>query len=349
MEVSNNNSSSHGATTTRTTRFGFSFLDATRESLQQALGDDIPLDTAEGMALSRDIQKTRAQLGLDDTIGCSPKHYRRDRDVADPHSLWRLYLQHVVPVTVTKHNRSRVFVQSTGGLRYDLFEGQASRDDLIAVSPFNDTIYKVCEGLKGTELYSILNILNDEGFSVVPSLPAFLSTADLVEPPGALFLEDANRRFDLFGIDFDVSTVVAAAKRVRPNHPCQPVEMCEDGDDHNDISGGTSVCVNSNRMWTSYVAQDTSCSSCTINHCLHNATTPAQTASSPVMVARERKLSRNAGSHFYYLLPYVLVVAGVYRTLRRRHSDGGQSSLVPSESVTIAFTNGHSYSSIQDF
>jgi len=295
-----------------TTHFRHTFLNATRESLQQALGDNVPLDTTEGLLLSREIQATRASLGLDDIIGCSPRHYYRDRHVEDEASLWRLYLDRVVPSTIT-YNSSRVFVQSTGAMRYDLFEGEISRDDLIAVSPFNDTIFQVCAGLKGSEMDAILNLLNDEGFSVVPSLPPFLSTADLFADRHAM-LTDAEQRFDLFGISFDVTKVVNVAKRINPENPCHPVELCTPL-----MANTRPFCINSIELWLDYVAQDTSCASCTIDHCIRHSTSSGQ----QITTLRMRHLMpTDLMASFLYYLPILLIVfTALFRTLRCRRDE----------------------------
>jgi len=180
-----------------------------------------------------------------------------------------------------------------------------------------------------------LNILNDEGFSVVPSLPPFLSTA---------FLKEKKDLFDLFGIDFDLSKVTAAAKRVRPTDPCRPVELCDTG-------GGTTFCVNSNELWLRYVAQDTTCSSCTINHCIRDNNDNAEEtgASLPAeAVVRERQLSRMgyAGSFFYLpLLVYATILS--YRAFRRRRLERQKlGSSNGADRLRIAASASSNYNSI---
>lgn len=290
-----------------TTHFRHTFLDATRVSLQRALGDNLPLDTVEGQLLSREIRATRASLGLNDIIGCSPRHYYRDKNVEDEDSLWRLYLDHVVPSTITQHNSSRVFVQSTGAMRYDLFEGETSRDDLIAVSPFNDTIFQVCAGLKGSEVGAILDLLNDEGFSVVPSLPPFLSTADLAADR-KLLLRDADQRFDLFGISFDVTKVVNVAKRLVLENQCHPVELCTPL-----AANPQPFCINSIELWLDYVSQDTSCTFCTIDQCIRHSKSSEQ---------KHTALRRNltpaglSASVLYHLPILLFILFAFFRTSR---------------------------------
>lgn len=278
--------------------FQHEFVNATRHDLQRVLGDPytMPLDTSAGIALSTEIQATRTALGLPQVLGCAPQHYYlnqgigMDNDHNHSSSLWRFYLDHVVPVTIADHNddddklRRRVFVQSTGGLRYDLFEGQTTLDDLIAVSPYNDTVVQICTGLQGSELDALLNLLNDEGFSVVPSLPPFLSTADLSSSssfPGRTMLlrgGDAHRpRFDLLGIDFDVTKVVSTAHRIHPDLECHPVPFCKARDGQQQPP--RSDCrVTSLDLWIDYVTQDTTCTSCTPTHCIHRSNTSASAA-----------------------------------------------------------------------
>lgn len=215
-------------TTSQSVSFRYAFLDATRESLIAALGmrPSDHFDTAEGLALTKLIQTTRQDLQLDDVVGCNPIHYFLDRDIADSHSLWRLYLGSVVPAALTdRANRNHtVFVQSTGGLRYDLWPGYIHRDDLIAVSPFDDTVCSICQGLTSDSVRSILRELNRNNLPTTRKLPLFASTLDVVATidatADAMRNDNITQLFDLFGIEFDFPAIAMAAKRV--GQSCSP-------------------------------------------------------------------------------------------------------------------------------
>ena len=344
--------------------FQHEFINATRHDLQRVLGPHIPLDTNAGMALSTEIQATRTALGLPQVLGCAPQHYYLNQGIgimddnqhnSSSSSLWRFYLEHVVPVTIADHNdvddddqlqpNSRVFVQSTGGLRYDLFEGQTSLDDLIAVSPFNDTVVQICTWLHGSELDALLNLLNDEGFSVVPSLPPFLSTADLSSsssssPGRTMLLRGADaqeQRFDLLGIDFDVAKVVTTAHRIHPDLACHPVPFCKERDAQKQQQPRSDCRITSLDLWINYVTQDTSCSSCTLTHCIHRS----KTTTSPIMTKRSLLPTEHRFLLYAYFPVLIIAFAASYYYERSRKLRTKRNTTTPpliSDSATLIIT-----------
>ena len=182
----------HGHPTEITTareQFSHVFLDTNRQYLSHLIGNTSGMaTTSEGKALQQQIHQTQESLGLLETIGCSPQQYHlygameehynghRRENLSSSSSLWNLYMYHVVPNTILSHwefassvtteiqstkSPSVIFVQGTGALRYDLFAGKVVLDDIIAVCPFNDTIYQVTttdQPLMGKELLEALNM-----------------------------------------------------------------------------------------------------------------------------------------------------------------------------------------------
>jgi hypothetical protein len=115
------------------------------------------LSTIEGLRLTDKIHTTQDSLGLLKTVGCSPDIYSLRKGIKEPLSLWGLYIEHVLPQVLLQRPH-QVFVQGTGTLRYDLMNGTIVVDDVIAVCPFNDTIYKIAGNLRGRDLLNALNI-----------------------------------------------------------------------------------------------------------------------------------------------------------------------------------------------
>jgi hypothetical protein len=142
-----------------TTLFQHAFLDANKQSLALALGLDNAADLSvpEGSRLTSFIHESQRALHLGTILGCSPSTFKLDALPNDPNSLWGLYLNHVVPSQLFKGSSSHIFVQRTGALRYSLFEGQVTMDDVIAVCPFNDTIYQVAEKVRGSVLLQVFS------------------------------------------------------------------------------------------------------------------------------------------------------------------------------------------------
>lgn len=137
--------------TNATTQFQHVFLDANIDALKATLGVD-DLTTASGSALSSLIKETRQDLGLNDVIACSPQHYYLEHNLDEKDSLLGLYLSDVVLRSWFAYNMSRVLIQATGSFRYDLFEGNVTLDDAIAVAPFTDAIYQVSQLTSGSDI-----------------------------------------------------------------------------------------------------------------------------------------------------------------------------------------------------
>jgi len=142
------------------TFFQHVFLDANRDILKDTLGMD-DMTTSSGSALSSLIEETRQDLGLNEIVGCSLQHYYLEHGLDKPDSLWGFYLTSVVLKNYFRYNQSKVLIQSTGSLRYDLFDGNVTKDDVIAVSPFTDDIYKVSQLTLGADIIQAFGIPNE--------------------------------------------------------------------------------------------------------------------------------------------------------------------------------------------
>ena len=210
--------------------FGFRYLDMTRRTLISAAGmsaHTASFDTKGGLALSARIAATRAAFGLPRVLGCASTLYRVGAPLDDPASLWALYMDHVTPATLftPPRNGSQWFVASTGGLRYDLYQGNITVDDVDMVLPFRDTLWLI-QGVRGDYLTAALTKLNSYGTpedearggrrarplrAAASRLPAYLATS--VAP-----LADGRYYDAIFG-EFDVSAVTAAVKAEWPEAP----------------------------------------------------------------------------------------------------------------------------------
>ena len=163
--------------------FRHRFWNANRKSLHEILSTeqqdsssssdfDRDFGTPEGRSLTLAIHNTQSELGLDEVLGCSPHTYgifahpkessriTTTNSNNDP-SLFDLYLHQMLPNQLLapmyrfdKHSGEPVFVSGTSVLRYSLFEGPVTVNDVIAIEPFNNTIHEVMafdEELAGSE------------------------------------------------------------------------------------------------------------------------------------------------------------------------------------------------------
>ena len=144
------------------------FFDTSTAILSQTLGggggDDSEshgmVKTLEGQELSRFINETIVSLALDHVVGCSRMtFFLHDTSLTDPNSLWGLWMNQIIPSTLLDFNTTKVFIQSTGALKDNLWIGKITTDDLIHVSPYNDPIYLVAQRISGADIDSVLQRL----------------------------------------------------------------------------------------------------------------------------------------------------------------------------------------------
>ena len=146
------------------TTFDHQFLYMTRKTLADAAGLKVStLDTANGKALSSRIAGVNAAFGLSKVLGCAARTYTTHAEYGSADSLWSLYMDAVAPSTifVPSRNTSQWFITSTGALRYDLYKGNVSVDDVDMALPFADPLY-VVQRVHGTELLKALASLNND-------------------------------------------------------------------------------------------------------------------------------------------------------------------------------------------
>lgn len=178
------------------------------------LDDPALLATPAGSALSSDISRAASSLGLDRQLGCSPIKYLTYAPLNTADSLWGLYLYNVTATQALGGNSSRVVVESTGSLRYDLYAGRVTVNDLWTMTPFADQFWRVsAAGVSGEDLASISRELNAHGalsstrgpqehMRAVSggSVPAYASTSEPL--PGKVY--------ELWTLSFDLPAVVRA-------------------------------------------------------------------------------------------------------------------------------------------
>jgi len=153
----------------RTDYFKHTFIDAGVDVLKGTLGVET-LYTEDGEELSRFIKRTQKELGLDDKVGCVQGSYYVNRSMEEPDSLWKFFADNVVPAYFGERD---VVLLPSGNWRYDLLGGDLVIDDLIAVSPFNESFVSF-QGVDA-EIVGIVNrTMNQEPKGNLPMLPAYL-------------------------------------------------------------------------------------------------------------------------------------------------------------------------------
>lgn len=169
-----------------------------------------------GAALTSFIHETQEDLGLLNVLGCAPETYYLGNGLDEPQSLWALYLSKVIEKHFFQYETSFIFVQGTGAFRYSLFQGNVTVDDVIAVSPFNDTVYMVAERISGSHLLEILGLVNQT--DAESKLPPY-AVAGTIEP---------QYFYDFFTVSFELAYFQDAVYNVTGSH-FAPVQQYRDG------------------------------------------------------------------------------------------------------------------------
>jgi 2',3'-cyclic-nucleotide 2'-phosphodiesterase (5'-nucleotidase family) len=184
--------------------FTHHFLDANQETLRAVLQVD-SIDTPKGVALSQFIATVRDEMGLNQEMGCVNQSYYTTSALNDSSSLWGFFIKVVIPhVLPGKH----ALMLDKGDLRYDLLKGRVRLDDIIAVSPFNDTLYywKDVPGSVILQLNESMNVQQDSSF--LPLLPSYILAPSEAIVPSNLY--------ELLTSEFEIPSIREALVAIFP-------------------------------------------------------------------------------------------------------------------------------------
>lgn len=134
------------------------FIDANVDTFKAVLGfqSGDRFVTAEGAALKERIDQVGRSMGLSQVLGCAPETYKHSVGFGQSNSLMRLFMREVVVRTLFLQNTSKVFVQNIGSLRYDLFEGRVTKNDIVTMTPFGDNFWILGDRVPGSLISSVL-------------------------------------------------------------------------------------------------------------------------------------------------------------------------------------------------
>lgn len=168
------------------------FIDANMKTFRDVSGL-ADFSTEAGRALSQDIAETRARMGLSQRIGCASVTYKLTAALDQPDALWKVFLDGVISETLFGGDEKKVFAGSTGSARYDLYEGNVTKDDIVTMMPFADSFFLLKRDLPGATLARALAELNA---GKTYALPEYVSTRF-----------DEASTYDVYGGSFDTGTV----------------------------------------------------------------------------------------------------------------------------------------------
>jgi 2',3'-cyclic-nucleotide 2'-phosphodiesterase (5'-nucleotidase family)/Sec-independent protein translocase protein TatA len=206
------------------------FLNASKLALRETLGVS-SLETEDGLELSKFINRVQTEMGLKEMVGCSPQSYYLNLGLHQPDSLWRLFRDGVVPRVFSARHPKAVLFLGKGGLRYDVFAGSVAVDEVIAVSPFNETMH-VWKDLPGPVIAKLNQTLNfipattdgTTGSSTMqnrsihrelPELPEYI----LAPAKQPFIVNNINITYDLIIDQFEAKFVQEELNKIYPDAP----------------------------------------------------------------------------------------------------------------------------------
>lgn len=202
--------------TSVTDLFKHVFMDANKQVLKDTLGAS-QLDTKNGKELSSFIEKAQSKMGLLVEVGCAPHDFILNTPLDDPDSLWGLYRDEVVPKMFFdrgqdgKEGPGSVMFLKNDSWRYDLFsKSKLLVDDIMAVAPFNDTIFYMGE-IPGKYILELNATMNNPYYN---GLPNYILIGSII---------DEERPYKLFTHDFQVPEVKAAMEKIIKPDKLNPV------------------------------------------------------------------------------------------------------------------------------
>ena len=189
------------------------YLDANKDRLAEAVGTHEK--TADGNSLTDFIHQQQHDMGLDRVLGCSNQTYRLMGRMNETDSLYRFFMEHVYPFGLG-YNKSKLYIEPTGTLRYNLMQGYITLDDVIAVNPFEDPIFLAAPMVKGSDI-----------ITAFPQKPRGLwQFPDYVWSGNGI---DPNHWYDVYTSDFPLKAVRHKLARVtdRVFDPAIPLEQTD--------------------------------------------------------------------------------------------------------------------------
>jgi 2',3'-cyclic-nucleotide 2'-phosphodiesterase (5'-nucleotidase family) len=224
--------------------FRHEFIDANIKVMKNVLGvpDTDTFVTPNGRELTEMIKVSQEATGLFVEMGCSPKTYYLSNGLDKEDSLWGFYADTVIreqlfSERVRGFSTQKLFIQNPGGFRYNLFQGIVNVNDLVSMSPYNDTIYKIGTGIKGSEFIETFgdpNVVSAKDHNSFHSELPSMIVSGIVEK---------NKLYEVYSVDFDQEYVATQLQNTTGRF-FFPTPM--DG-------------ITTNTLWNDYMEENWSC------------------------------------------------------------------------------------------
>lgn len=127
--------------------------------------DESSFPTEKGVEVSKMITEARSALNLDQVYGCAPRDLWMSR-VPYPHpdSIYTWLEAEVLATSLqddSRHGVPAVAILNTGGIRFDIFKGQFTRDSAFIISPFINN-FRYVKDVPYEKVQLIMEVLNKQ-------------------------------------------------------------------------------------------------------------------------------------------------------------------------------------------
>ncbi|CAN6605938.1 hypothetical protein TRVA0_003S00782 [Trichomonascus vanleenenianus] len=188
-----------------------SFAHHSNTSLSGEPGE-VPFDTEYGIHVTKRIQQFRELLNISTPLAYIPKTYYMQRaPYPGDSNVYSLLEDKVLPTLsgmVHRDHRPRMVTLNTGSIRYDLIEGEFTRDSEYILNPFpNKWLYiKDIPRVKAEKIIALLNKLS----YILPQIPEQGATIFLNEsdPQAALSMDKRSWPEELDAVPIDQNRLV---------------------------------------------------------------------------------------------------------------------------------------------
>ncbi|KAL1931515.1 hypothetical protein VTP01DRAFT_9658 [Rhizomucor pusillus] len=125
-------------------------------------------DTKLGLEITKNITSWRRKLGIEEALGCAPQDYYLSAvPQTSNSSIFTLLTQEVLPKTIVNKDRPYppYIIMNSGGVRYDIYQGNFTVDTVYQVSPFVDEFLYIA-GVPYEAASQLLSKINNDPNSV---------------------------------------------------------------------------------------------------------------------------------------------------------------------------------------
>jgi len=214
----------------------YDWINTTRENFyKMANKNSENFLTPRGEFLKKFLTDAYNKLGLNKTLGCSPMTYSPYVEYQDKDSLFRLYVEDIVPDMIYNVSLDNPFFMANDGtLRYDLYSGRVAVNDMFNIMPFKDSFWYF--RLTGKQLDDVIHFVDSNPQKVgLGRTPYVKGNGIEISAKNKHLIQDSNRfyysstpinpgvTYTLVLAEYDAVIIGRALRSLFPSEHWQPV------------------------------------------------------------------------------------------------------------------------------